>query len=234
MERERFLDAVARRLGRSRLHSAPPRPTLSVPWSSVDGGLAARFSSELERVGGTVSHADSTEAVLSQIAEAVATAGDERAVAGARSELEAFGLDTSKPPFDRFSFWGDASCKTPERFRQLALTAGVGVTTALCAVASTGTLVLAASEASPRSASLLPRRHLALLRESQIVPHLGAALPLGLHAVPANGARSRARMPSALVCVTGPSRTSDIENDLSIGVHGPAAVHVIIYREAAA
>jgi L-lactate utilization protein LutC len=41
-------------------------------------------------------------------------------------------------------------------------------------------------------------------------------------------------MPSALVCVTGPSRTSDIENDLSIGVHGPAQVHVIIYREASA
>jgi L-lactate utilization protein LutC len=40
-------------------------------------------------------------------------------------------------------------------------------------------------------------------------------------------------MPSALFFVTGPSRTSDIENDLSIGVHGPAEVHVIVYGGAA-
>ena len=38
----------------------------------------------------------------------------------------------------------------------------------------------------------------------------------------------RADMPSSVIFVTGPSRTSDIENDLTIGVHGPAAVAVFI------
>jgi L-lactate dehydrogenase complex protein LldG len=225
VERERFLTAIATRLGRPRIAAPPPRPALSVPWPSFEGPLAARFTSELERVGGTVSHADSLEAVASLLGDAVSTAGEAHAVAVARSELEAFGLDTKKPLFDRVKCWGDAPHRTPDRFRQLALKAGVGITTAVCAIASTGTLVLAASPASPRSVSLLPRRHVALVHERQILADLGAALTS--HAGPSPG-----RMPSALVCVTGPSRTSDIENDLSIGVHGPAQVHVIICREA--
>ncbi len=225
MERERFLTAIATRLGRPRVTAAPVRPALSVPWPSVEGPLSARFTSELERVGGTVSHADSIAGVASLLADAVSQAGEAHAVAVARSELEAFGLDTRKPPFDLIKCWGDAPHGTPDRFRQLALKAGVGITTAVCAVASTGTLVLAASPASPRSVSLLPRRHVALIHERQIAPDLGAALA-------AQTSPSPGRLPSALVCVTGPSRTSDIENDLSIGVHGPAQVHVVICREA--
>lgn len=36
------------------------------------------------------------------------------------------------------------------------------------------------------------------------------------------------RLPSNLVLVTGPSRTGYIEQILTIGVHGPVAVHVVV------
>jgi L-lactate utilization protein LutC len=35
-------------------------------------------------------------------------------------------------------------------------------------------------------------------------------------------------MPAGVHLVSGPSRSADIENDLTIGVHGPGDVHVII------
>jgi len=68
--------------------------------------------------------------------------------------------------------------------------------------------------------SLAPPTHLALARQGQLVPRLSDALS-GLGKAP----------PSAVHFVTGPSRTSDIENDLSIGVHGPARVFVIVVPE---
>jgi L-lactate dehydrogenase complex protein LldG len=39
--------------------------------------------------------------------------------------------------------------------------------------------------------------------------------------------RQRRALPSSINCISGPSRTSDIENDASIGVHGPAQVTVL-------
>lgn len=228
MERERFLDAIAQRLSRPRLRTAPPRSIPSAIWPPTEADLSVQFIRELESVGAAVTRAHSLAAVLSALDEAITASGQSPTVAVARSEFEALGLDTKAPQFDRVTFWGDPSCRTPARFRRQALTADLGITTAVSAVAATGTLVLTASSASPRSTSLLPRRHLALIHERQILPHLGAALALGAPASP-----SWDRVPSALFCITGPSRTSDIENDLSIGVHGPAQVHVVVYSERA-
>jgi L-lactate dehydrogenase complex protein LldG len=93
------------------------------------------------------------------------------------------------------------------------------VSRAIYGVASTGSVVLASSPEEPRSRHLLPDVHVSLLREDDIVPDLA-----GLFVT------VRARLPSALAIVTGPSRSADIEQRLVVGVHGPREVHVVLER----
>jgi hypothetical protein len=100
-----------------------------------------------------------------------------------------------------------------------AATAALGVTGSVAAVAATGSVVLDAARAGGRGASLLPPMHLCVVRASTVVATPGDVLrAIGTGAPP----------PSNLVLVTGPSRTGDIEQILTVGVHGPAAVHVVV------
>jgi L-lactate dehydrogenase complex protein LldG len=89
----------------------------------------------------------------------------------------------------------------------------LGITGADYALPETGTLVLRSSIEKPRTVSLLPRVHLAIIR-------LGI-LRADLHQV-----FDEVKRDGYFVFVTGPSRTADIELTLTIGVHGPQALHV--------
>ncbi len=98
-----------------------------------------------------------------------------------------------------------------------AASADVGVTHAWRGVAETGTVVLR-SEAG-RVAGLLPPVHLVFLAVDDLRP--------GLTELYADAAAGDG-LPAALVQITGPSRTADIEMTLVTGVHGPGEVHVIV------
>ena len=94
---------------------------------------------------------------------------------------------------------------------------GAGVSEASYGLADTGSVVLMASPQEPRARSLLPWAHVSLLREDRILPGLAELfVTLG------------GELPSALAIVTGPSRSADIEQRLTIGVHGPGEVHVVL------
>jgi L-lactate dehydrogenase complex protein LldG len=84
-------------------------------------------------------------------------------------------------------------------------------------LADTGSVVLAASPEEPRARSLLPAVHVSVLREDRILPGL-----------PELFAEVGAALPSSLAIVTGPSRSADIEQMLTVGVHGPGEVHVVL------
>lgn len=96
----------------------------------------------------------------------------------------------------------------------------VGITGAFCALAETGTLVLASGADTPATASLLPETHIAVLRAARIVRGMEDAWAL-LRA-------ELAEMPRALNLVSGPSRTADIEQTINLGAHGPYRVHIVI------
>lgn len=100
------------------------------------------------------------------------------------------------------------------------------VTACICAVAETGSLVLASS-ASPTSLNFLPENHLVVLHKSQIYPHLEA----GWECVKqANGGE----VPRTVNFISGPSRTGDIEQTIELGAHGPRRLHVILVDDSPA
>lgn len=92
-----------------------------------------------------------------------------------------------------------------------------GITGAQWGIAETGTLVLESNRERHRLASLVPTIHIALLEARNVKQTLGEVLALL--------AKDLSRV---VTFITGPSRTSDIELTLAIGVHGPAELYVIV------
>jgi L-lactate dehydrogenase complex protein LldG len=97
----------------------------------------------------------------------------------------------------------------------------IGITGAQWAIAETGTLVLESDEERHRLASLVPTVHIAVIEAGRVRWTLGEVL----RALNEKGQRG---LSPAVTFITGPSRTSDIELTLAIGVHGPAELFVII------
>ena len=102
-----------------------------------------------------------------------------------------------------------------------------GITSAQAAIAETGTLVLESETERHRLVSLLPPVHIAVVYARNIVLTIGDALRQ-LHS------GDPKQMSRAITFITGPSRTADIELTLTVGVHGPKELHVIVIQEAGA
>jgi L-lactate dehydrogenase complex protein LldG len=101
--------------------------------------------------------------------------------------------------------------------RENAAAAKVGISQMDWALADTGTLVQAADAVDKRLVSTLPLLHIALISAAAVLPNLPAVLD-----------RVHPDKAAYLAFVTGPSRTSDIERVLTIGVHGPERLIAIL------
>ncbi len=107
-----------------------------------------------------------------------------------------------------------------ERLREMEFSADAGVTSVDYGIAETGSLVVLAAPGNGRAVSLLPLVHIAVLRASDIVYELGALFE--------RIKREHGKLPSATTFITGPSRTADIELVLTVGVHGPRELHLVL------
>jgi L-lactate dehydrogenase complex protein LldG len=99
------------------------------------------------------------------------------------------------------------------------------VSFAQAGIAETGSLLLTLTDPTERGATALPVVHAVFLAASTIVPDLYA-----LHEILT---RELEQQKSAYLSITtGPSRTADIERVLTIGVHGPKELHIVILENA--
>ncbi len=95
------------------------------------------------------------------------------------------------------------------------------ITLASAGIAETGSIVCESGPRRPRGASLIPRVHIALLRCGDLQPDLWDLL----------ATRDARDLPTNVNIITGPSKTADIEGVLITGVHGPAALEIVLMSD---
>jgi L-lactate dehydrogenase complex protein LldG len=98
--------------------------------------------------------------------------------------------------------------------------ADMGISEFDLGIAQLGCIVQDASDLHTRLVSMLPPIHLALLKTSTLVESFADALEVIEKAYKGN-------IPPYLSFITGPSKTADIERELTIGVHGPEKLIIL-------
>jgi L-lactate dehydrogenase complex protein LldG len=221
--RDRILGKL--RAARRPFPDAPPRPASYVPVTrfAPDEDLLTRFTAELERLDGSV-HPVADDVAAIACARDILRQHDATAaltwdfahipVAGLADALHADGIALTQPDIH-----------DERRAETLAAgePAGMGITGADAALATTGSLIVIAAPGKGRIPTVLPPVHLAIITRDQLYPRLEdwivARRADGLADIRAN---------SNLCIISGPSRTADIEKNLVLGMHGPGALHVIV------
>jgi len=206
--REEILSKVRWALGRQSVVAAGPLPASA----QVEPRQAGDADSEIEllmteigKLGGVPRRLPSAQALHTALRELVVAEAIGKAMVWETPELEKLGVADSLRDLGVEIVPAHAA---PERLAECEL----GVTGVDAALPETGTLLLRSAPDKPRAVSLLPRVHLALLRSEA----LRADLPQALADIKSDG---------YAVCITGPSRTSDIELTVTIGVHGPKSLY---------
>ncbi len=97
----------------------------------------------------------------------------------------------------------------------------IGITVPRWGVAESATVVQLTEPGRPRSTSLLPSVHIALLRLEWLLADLKEVYALLRHEPPRE----------SFVFITGPSKTADIEAHMVHGAHGPQEMHLVVIDE---
>lgn len=244
-----MLAQIKNALGRKTGSQFAPESLPPFHWKAAEldaGDLVIQFMAEVEKVGGNVTQAN-TEAEVKEYLEGLLPTsldvpvalsdGDGLRRLGIRewlarsgrrivpalkefiaAELQPSGTRSMQAPD------GEQVATLVEQYENLLLGAAVGITTADFALADTGTLVIVSGTEQHRLISLLPPTHICLLDPARILPSLTDLL-----------AHMRDRFsqsesaPKNMTCITGPSRTADIEQAITMGVHGPKSLHLVLY-----
>lgn len=210
--RDEILANVRAALRTARIPDEPAPPPLARAFESQPpAAWRARFLAELQKLGVGVHEEPDDAAVAARV---VSLVGAHRLLAWRDAALPAAVAAALRALPD--------GQRVDDRAPRAELAAAeVGLTAVDAAIAETGSLVLVSAPERPRTASLLPPLHVALVRAGQIAPTFRVALAR---------LRDRFAASSALHLITGPSRTADIELQLTLGVHGPGVLEVVLAR----
>jgi L-lactate dehydrogenase complex protein LldG len=175
--------------------------------------MVSELETRATAVGAEIHHLQDRRAAFSFITHLLHDLG----VAAAPGYRAVWAPSPGVGPQDETALIAEVPGLTFDVTRDAAAEALVGISQMDWAIAATGTLAQAAAAVEQRLVSTLPRVHVALLDSRRVVPTLGALL-----------AKLGPRDTRYLALITGPSRTADIERVLTIGVHGPGRLVVLL------
>ena len=96
------------------------------------------------------------------------------------------------------------------------------ITSSRAGIAETGTLVIWPTEQEPRTYSLVPPIHIAVLDSDRLYTSFEETI---------KKEQWQGGMPSNVLLISGPSKSADIEQTLAYGVHGPTELIVLLIAE---
>jgi L-lactate dehydrogenase complex protein LldG len=191
-------------------------PPVSEVWPRLNptvDEMVQQFSAAIEAVAGQMIRCPSIEAARIKLAELLDQSQAKSLAAMDRSlcrELTT-GLDAGQVAW-AVDAW------TPQTLSDVP----VGLVEADCLLADTGTAMVACGTAAERWLCYLPPTSIIVASVDRLVEHLPAAWEqIGRRA-------ADPQLRGEFVFITGPSRTSDIEKILILGVHGPHRLVVLV------
>ncbi len=230
-----FLHNVSLALGRNEIPtSVEPYDFTTGPQHGVmsevqtEEEIIARFKVECDNLA--IPYTETTpDKVKDTVLEVLKSYGGGKVVCPMAPQMDEYGLNKAFEAAEgddlHFVKW-DAS-KGREYNINNAQDANIGITFPQMAIAETATLVQPMSEGTGRSVGLLPITHVAVLRRSTIKRRMGdtmVELRKQYQADPAG-------FPSAVIHISGPSSTADIELVRVVGVHGPVNITYVIVND---
>jgi Uncharacterized conserved protein len=241
MSRDAFLARVrqAAEMGRAyrvHLHDVPE----NIGYVGVEDDLALRFAAEVDEVGGQSYLVHDIEGVQAALNRLVEEAGAKGALTWQHELLDRIGLaDFLKARGIARHDYASLVSLPHDQQRQIMLGCDIGITSCDCAIAETGTLMMCSRPGQERVGSLLPPYYVTIVERQQIVADLFDGFAQ-LQMPDVGGQRSGRvtndqgpttnDLPSNVTFITGPSKTGDIELQLTTGVHGPGRWRVIVIR----
>jgi len=203
---------ILQRLRDNAINAAPSQPAMkTLRWNTEE--RIARFCERQAAVHGEVHRLDSSQWRNWLVSE-LPKRGLQRVLTGtgeigrqlAATDLQGLSLARFEDPIED---WKSAL------FGQV----DVAITSARCAIAETGSLVLWPDADEPRLMSLVPPVHIALLRAESIYQTFGELI---------EAEQWSKQMPTNALLISGPSKTADIEQTLAYGIHGPRKLITLI------
>ncbi|WP_458118900.1 LutC/YkgG family protein [Paenibacillus sp. Z6-24] len=222
ISQQTFMDNISTRLRRPRMTEAPAHPYRGAPefWSGFQWSKQQqidKFTAHFHEVGGHVVRLQTMAEAADFIADHAMQMGARYLIRQQQPELAALRLEERLPDVQISSWNSDPD----EAWTARAAEADIGVIMADGAAAYTGTVMVTSAAQQGRSVSLLPTVCIVILPVDRLYTRLGELL------IPMDEI-GRENLPAGMHFISGPSRSSDIENDLTIGVHGPGIIYTLL------